>query len=371
MSPVAGNKPRTWLCSAVFLDIAQYTINAMTQQVRQKTHLDQLILDAIKDVDENDRIVVDTGDGAAICFLSDPEQAMFAALNLRDVLIAEGEHSAIPLRVRIGINLGPVRVVTAASGQMSPVGDGINTAQRVMSFAAPNQILVTRQFYDVIACLSQEYAKLFQYSGRRTDKHGREHAVYEVVVPGHRPEANTMLLVKEICQPVTTASMTTRWDATLVDTLERLLSSQLGPLAGSLVRKATTRASNREELGRCLAEALPVDQDNVQLLKQLADLLGIAPVSITGEPSPAPRAEENKQTSKGADDGPILSVGLLRHTQKCLAHHLGPLAGILVKKAARECASAEELFLHLAEELTIEQRKAFLDSVRRAPPGDD
>jgi len=367
MATITGDKTRTWLCSVLFLDIAQYTSNPMTQQVHLKTHLDNLILEAIKNVAENDRLIVDTGDGAALCFLTDPEEAMFAGLNLRDAFLAESAQSSIPLRVRIGINLGPVRVVTAAAGNLSPVGDGINTAQRVMSFAAPNQILVTRTFFDVIACLSQEYAQLFHYSGRRTDKHGREHAVYEVVVPGQSPEANTTMLVKQMCRPETPANGGTKWDPALLKALEQLLSSQLGPLAGSLIRKATLKSTSREALGRCLAEALPAEQDHGPLLKDLANLLGLTPASITGDPITGPRTGERPAARSAAEPRTTLPSAQLHHAQKALANYLGPLAAIIVKKAARECGTAEELYLQLAQELAVDQRAPFLDAVRKTP----
>jgi hypothetical protein len=53
-------------------------------------------------------------------------------------------------------------------------------AQRVMSFAESGQLLVSRSFYEVVSCLSADYAKLFDYVGARTDKHVREHEVYVV-----------------------------------------------------------------------------------------------------------------------------------------------------------------------------------------------
>ena len=52
-----------------------------------------------------------------------------------------------------------------------------------MSFANRGQILVSRSFYEVISCLSQEYDSLFHYRGKSSDKHGREHSIYEFDVP--------------------------------------------------------------------------------------------------------------------------------------------------------------------------------------------
>jgi hypothetical protein len=64
------------------------------------------------------------------------------------------------------------------------VGDGINVAQRVMGFADPGQILVSRTYYDAVSRLSPEYAGMFHYQGSRTDKHVREHEIYAIGYPG-------------------------------------------------------------------------------------------------------------------------------------------------------------------------------------------
>jgi hypothetical protein len=64
---------------------------------------------------------------------------------------------------------------------MNIIGDGINVAQRVMSFSRPGQLLVSRSFYEVVSCLSRDYANLFRHEGSRTDKHVRAHEVYAVV----------------------------------------------------------------------------------------------------------------------------------------------------------------------------------------------
>jgi len=50
-----------------------------------------------------------------------------------------------------------------------------------MSFSRPGQLLVSRSFYEVVSCLSRDYASLFRHEGSRTDKHVRAHEVYAVV----------------------------------------------------------------------------------------------------------------------------------------------------------------------------------------------
>jgi hypothetical protein len=171
---------RTFICSVVFLDIVDYSQQPVDEQIQLKNRFNEILAEAIKDVAVNDRIILDTGDGAAISFLGDPEDALFVALNIRDTIIGEGSSAKPRLSACIGINLGPVKLVQDINRQRNLIGDGINVAQRVMSFAKPGQILVSRSYFEVISRLSQEYAKLFHYEGSRADKHVREHQVYSV-----------------------------------------------------------------------------------------------------------------------------------------------------------------------------------------------
>ena len=171
---------RTFICSVVFLDIVEYSKKAVDEQIRLKDHLNKFVVEAIKDVAVNDRLILDTGDGAAISFLGDPEDALFVALGLRDAILEDRKTGFFPLAVRIGMNLGPVKLVKDINGRPNLIGDGINVAQRVMAFAEPGQVLVSRSYYEVVSCLSQEYAKLFHYLGLKSDKHIREHEIYAV-----------------------------------------------------------------------------------------------------------------------------------------------------------------------------------------------
>jgi hypothetical protein len=177
-----GNK--TIICSVFFLDIVEYSKKSVSGQISLKERFNAFLSIAIRDVPVNDRIILDTGDGAAISFLGDISDALHAALSMRSSLLNEGVRMEPPLLVRMGVNLGPVRLVKDINGQPNIVGDGINVAQRVMGFADPGQILVSRSYYDAVSRLSQEYAGMFHFQGSRTDKHVREHEVYAIGYPG-------------------------------------------------------------------------------------------------------------------------------------------------------------------------------------------
>jgi class 3 adenylate cyclase len=177
---VTEQSVRTLVCSVLFLDIAGYSKQSVSDQVRLKQAFNAALGEALEQVEARERVIVDTGDGAAMTFL-DPESALYVALAVLD--------KAGDLKLRMGINLGPVSLMQDLNGMQNVVGDGINVAQRIMSFAGPGQLLVSKSFYDVVSHLSHGYALLFHYEGARTDKHVREHDVYalaEAVREGRR-----------------------------------------------------------------------------------------------------------------------------------------------------------------------------------------
>jgi class 3 adenylate cyclase len=163
---------RTLVCSVLFLDLAGYSKLGVAEQIKLKHKFNEVLAASLADLEARDRVVIDTGDGAAIAFLDDPERALFAAIAIFDNV---GE-----LPVRMGINLGPVYLSKDINGQDNVIGDGINVAQRVMSFAEKGELLVSRSFYEVVLLLSGDYAAMFQPRAAQTDKHNRAHELYAV-----------------------------------------------------------------------------------------------------------------------------------------------------------------------------------------------
>src|SRR4051812_13080472 len=136
---------RTLVCSVLFLDIVEYSKKPVAEQLLLKQSFNRVLTKSLDEVPQRDRIILDTGDGAAVTFMGDPEDALFTAMTVRD--------TSVDVPVRLGVNLGPVRLVRDLNGQMNIIGDGINVAQRVMSFSRPGQLLVSRSFYEVVSCL--------------------------------------------------------------------------------------------------------------------------------------------------------------------------------------------------------------------------
>jgi CheY-like chemotaxis protein/class 3 adenylate cyclase len=168
----SSQSSRTIICSVVFADLIAYSTRSVADQIGAKQRFNALLAESLQGIPVGHRIALDTGDGAAICFLGDPEDALYVAMHLRDRRGDEG--------IRIGIHLGPVTRLDDINGQPNVVGDGINAAQRVMSFAQSGQVVASRAYRDVVTCLSSEYETLFAFHGAHRDKHVREHEIYVV-----------------------------------------------------------------------------------------------------------------------------------------------------------------------------------------------
>src|SRR3954463_10977510 len=106
---MADLQNRTLICSVLFIDIVEYSRKPVIEQIELKDRFNALLSDGLRGVAINDRIILDTRDGAAISFIGDPEDALFVATGLRDVVEGVEPAPDVKLSTRMGIALGPVR----------------------------------------------------------------------------------------------------------------------------------------------------------------------------------------------------------------------------------------------------------------------
>ena len=248
----AENLRKNVLGTIMFLDLVSYSTYSVEQQVVVKSLFNELITKAIGGVNESSRIMIDTGDGAAICFLGDPEEALQSALLLRDLLTQKYGRK---LSLRVGLHLGPIRMVFDINNRVNVVGDGINVAQRIMDFARPNQVVVSRAYYDVISRITDSAASHFDYLGPHMDKHLRSHEIYAVLDPNAAPAApaGRNLEFEHTASFAALASLTPE----MVHEIEAELAKLIGPLAKVLVKKSVPRTVSAQGLRDMLAVSIP------------------------------------------------------------------------------------------------------------------
>lgn len=312
------SRNRTWLCCVVFLDVVSFTKHHMQDQLAIKAHLDKQIRLLLKNHAKEDYILLDRGDGAAVCFLVEPETALYFALNLRDAVRAL-DNCPVAYEIRIGINLGPIKIILDVNGDKTTLGEGINCAARVMDFAGEGQIYVSRSFYEVIGCLSQEYAELFSYLGKRADKHVREFELYEVAA------ARGQINETEQQQTPENSQSDSDWDVSALQIREAQLTKEIGPMARVLVQRAAQKANTLEELDLILAKS------SIHVAPECKD--GGGTLKIT------------------------LDTSFLRKADRLLSEYLGPIATLLVKQAASQASDHASLGQMLAGELASKQEK--------------
>ena len=320
---------RTWLCCVVFCDVVSFTRHHMRAQMEIKDCLDTQIRGQLENLRPEDYILLDRGDGAAVCFLMDPETALFFALNLREAVRTRRKCS-FPYEIRAGINLGPVKIIRDVNGDKTTLGEGINSAARVMNFADAGQIFVSRSFYEVIGCLSEEYAALFSYLGRRADKHVREYEVYEVA-PTRKHEDSPEAAGAEAAP----GAAAKEWDAKALQARVNKLAEEIGPMAKILVQRASHKAGTLEELDRLLSAS------------------GV-------------RVEPERIDTRLPDTA--FDPAFISKAERLLGAYLGPIAAVLVKRAAVRSSDQAALARLLAAELADDdERKGFLASLDVQP----
>lgn len=363
---------RTVICSIVFMDIVGFSKAPVTSQMVMKDRLNSLIRRAVMDIAEAERIVIDTGDGVAICFTGDPEDAVFVATAVNDAVHKGGAEVAMTLR--IGINLGPVKTVIDLNGQQNVIGDGINVAERVMSFAGENEILISRSYYEVVARLNERYAKLFHYIGMKKDKHIREHQIYALgsltakALEAGLPVPEAVLQPADVLTddpeaiPVPEPGPDPLFAAEWLAAEEQRLTDLIGPLAKVVVARAAQSAGDTRAFYETIAAVIPDSADREGFLAAAPGMPG-TPSESTAESSPEPVVEP--ATVPAADESTLPTKVQLAEIERHLTEHLGPLAAVLVKKAAQRADGLDSLCEELAGHIKDERaRQSFLSAFR-------
>jgi len=112
--------------------------------------------------------------GAPIALEDAPQRALRSAIAIHDEIAKFGNQEDLPIKMRIGINTGPVVVGTLGNDlrvEFKAVGDTVNLASRMEGLAEPGTTYVTKEIFQLTKDLFQ-----FEHLGDQEVK-GREKAV--------------------------------------------------------------------------------------------------------------------------------------------------------------------------------------------------
>lgn len=172
---------RAIVASFLFTDLVGFSKGSAKEQYAAKAALSACLRNNLGALRETDYWIKDTGDGALIAFVSNPEHALYMALAIAQDYGHAADNAGVPLSgLRTGLHLGTVKETVDLEARRNYIGDGINATKRIMDFAAPGQIAASRNFFEAVANLDAEYAALFQHVGAPDDKHGRAHELYAI-----------------------------------------------------------------------------------------------------------------------------------------------------------------------------------------------
>jgi serine/threonine protein kinase len=174
------------------------------------------------------------------------------------------------------------------------------------------------------------------------------------VQPGGRESSS-----RPVSGPFSSIPLNLTVDRDTLKKIEAELIGHIGPIAPVVIRSAAKKAASLADLVNAVAAEIPDDAARIKFIRRYAQ--GDASQPVSGR-----TADSTRST------GPLTNVAtrlaeqrfdakILNRAESMLAQHIGPLARVVVKRAALKARDASELYLLVADEIDDkDKRKAFI-----------
>lgn len=157
------------------------------------------------------------------------------------------------------------------------------------------------------------------------------------------------------------------WNVEELSSVEHSLAHFLGPISRVMVRRAAREAKDFASLINMLSEHLSLPSDRAKFLQQTARLAATG----TGPSSLAKPVDDDATVIPGVNNvrstavpGPTADE--IARATRLLAIHVGPIAQVLVRRAAQPGVSRAAFLSGLAERLSDADRERFLVDFERS-----
>lgn len=167
---------RKAICCLLAVEIADYEVRPVLDQVRLTQKFHQLLDESKVDASSDERVSVVAEGSALLGFFADAQECFATALRIREATLTQYRD----LSLRIGINLGQAEIATDEFGNSQVSGAARRDTDRLMRLSPPRQISVSRQFFEVLARAAPELAHLLEYRGLHPDPTGPPLCLYRI-----------------------------------------------------------------------------------------------------------------------------------------------------------------------------------------------
>ncbi|HKQ37637.1 MAG TPA: adenylate/guanylate cyclase domain-containing protein, partial [Verrucomicrobiae bacterium] len=164
-----GSFSQMEIAHVLFMDIVSYSKLPIDQQSELLGQLNQIVrgTEQFKAAEAAGKLVrLPTGDGMALAFLTSVDAPVRCALE-----VAEALKNRPHIRLRMGVDSGPVDLIMDVNDRPNVAGAGINMAQRVMDCGDAGHILLSKRVAGDLAQYSKWQPHL-QDLGEAEVKHG-------------------------------------------------------------------------------------------------------------------------------------------------------------------------------------------------------
>lgn len=190
-----------------------------------------------------------------------------------------------------------------------------------------------------------------------SDADGTDVNTNTLTSPPPAPDGGPTVMPAPNLRTDSASANTSAWQDESLRTVEKQLASFVGSMAKILVKKAASRTTDVEELYSILSASLESESDREAFLARKADLYkGYTKVHSPRDPQQT--GGSTASLNPGSDE---ITPTSITHAAQLLARHVGPLAGVLAKRAAPRAESLQALYLLLAEHVeNKKERSRFL-----------
>ena len=135
-----------------------------------------------KNKDKNSTLIVPTGDGMVIGFSDSAEKPIQLAEELHLALkkYNKTQTKTNQIKIRIGIETGPVYFIKDLEGKDTVWGPGIISARRIMDLCEENHILASQKIAEDVSRLSKQYSEKLHWLGEYITKHDEAVSIYNI-----------------------------------------------------------------------------------------------------------------------------------------------------------------------------------------------